>query len=92
MRIQWTHLTTEAIKPHGTPCKSPVADKDRLLTAQKSTVRIPFASPEHAEVAKQAIEVDRELQPHAVKRTLTVEGYELIAYVTICPRFMDPKV
>ncbi|EJD06448.1 Pcc1-domain-containing protein [Fomitiporia mediterranea MF3/22] len=43
------------------------------------TVRIPFASPKHASVAKQAIEVDSELQPQAVKRSLSVEHDELVA-------------
>ncbi|KAF9223768.1 Pcc1-domain-containing protein [Gyrodon lividus] len=43
------------------------------------TVRIPFASVTHASIAKQVIEVDAELQRGAVKRTLTVEGDELIA-------------
>lgn len=33
-------------------------------------------------IAKQAIEVDAELQPHAVERLLTVEGDTLIAYAT----------
>ena len=44
------------------------------------TMRIPFASEKHANIAKQAIEVDRELQPDVVKRTLAVEGNELVAY------------
>ncbi|KAF7965255.1 hypothetical protein HWV62_3440 [Athelia sp. TMB] len=43
------------------------------------TVRIPFASGKHATIAKQAIEVDAELQPHAVQRTLTVEDDTLVA-------------
>jgi len=42
-------------------------------------VRIPFASAKHALIAKQAIEVDAELQPHAVERLLAVEGDILIA-------------
>jgi len=45
----------------------------------KRAVRIPFASPKHAIIAKQAIEVDAELQPHAVERILTVEDDVLIA-------------
>ena len=44
------------------------------------TMRIPFASEKHANIAKQVIEVDRELQPDVVKRTLAVEGNELVAY------------
>ena len=51
-----------------------------------STVRIPFASPKHASIAKQAIEVDRELQPQVVKRTLVVENDELVAFVHSSPR------
>jgi EKC/KEOPS complex subunit PCC1/LAGE3 len=43
------------------------------------TIRIPFASAKHAEIALQAIQVDPELQPHAVKRTLSVEDDVLIA-------------
>jgi len=43
------------------------------------TVRIPFASAKHATIAKQAIEVDAELQPHAVERSLTVEDDTLVA-------------
>ncbi|EIM91080.1 transcription factor Pcc1, partial [Stereum hirsutum FP-91666 SS1] len=42
-------------------------------------IRIPFATNKHATIAKQVIEVDRELQPHAVKRDLSVEGDVLIA-------------
>ncbi|QRV74886.1 transcription factor Pcc1 [Ceratobasidium sp. AG-Ba] len=43
------------------------------------TVRIPFISPEHASIAQRTIQVDKELQPHAVKRTLAVEGDVLVA-------------
>jgi len=43
------------------------------------TVQIPFATAKHAMIAKQAIEVDAELQPHAVERILTVEDEILIA-------------
>jgi len=43
------------------------------------TIEIPFASPKHALIAKQVIEVDPELQPHAVKRQLVVEDEKLIA-------------
>ncbi|KII85039.1 hypothetical protein PLICRDRAFT_116877 [Plicaturopsis crispa FD-325 SS-3] len=42
-------------------------------------VRIPFASTHHATIAKQAIEVDKELQAQSVKRTLTVEDDVLVA-------------
>jgi EKC/KEOPS complex subunit PCC1/LAGE3 len=42
-------------------------------------LRIPFASPEHATIARDAIEVDAELQAQAVKRTLRVEDSVLIA-------------
>ncbi|KAK7050898.1 hypothetical protein VNI00_005010 [Paramarasmius palmivorus] len=38
------------------------------------TVQVPFASEKHATIAKRAIEVDAELQPHAVERIITVEG------------------
>jgi EKC/KEOPS complex subunit PCC1/LAGE3 len=46
------------------------------------TLEIPFASHKHAQIAKQSIEVDAELQPQAVKRTLEVRENTLIAYVT----------
>ncbi|KAF5367417.1 hypothetical protein D9758_003611 [Tetrapyrgos nigripes] len=46
------------------------------------TVQIPFASAKHALIAKQAIEVDAELQPQAVKRMITVEGDVLKATFT----------
>lgn len=49
-----------------------------------STVRVPFASPNHASIAKQVIEVDKELQPHAVKRVLQVEDDVLVACVHAC--------
>jgi len=45
----------------------------------KISVRIPFANPTHATIAKQVIEVDRELQPHAVRRELTLDGDILVA-------------
>ncbi|KAL5503958.1 hypothetical protein ACEPAH_8030 [Sanghuangporus vaninii] len=54
-------------------------DQDQWHTV---SVRIPFASSKHASIAKQVIEVDPELQPQAVKRTLTVEDDELIATFT----------
>lgn len=43
-------------------------------------MEIPFASNKHALIAKQVIEVDAELQPHAVKRELSVQDDKLIAY------------
>ncbi|KAH9928289.1 transcription factor Pcc1-domain-containing protein [Fomitopsis serialis] len=43
------------------------------------TVRIPFGSEQHASIAKQVIEVDRELQPHAVQRELSIEENVLVA-------------
>ncbi|KAI0719326.1 CTAG/Pcc1 family [Cerioporus squamosus] len=45
-------------------------------------MRIPFASEKHANIAKQVIDVDRELQPDVVKRTLAVEENELVATFT----------
>lgn len=55
------------------------------------TVRIPFASNKHATIAKQVIDVDAELQKDAVKRTLTVEGDELIASVLRSPSFTSVR-
>jgi len=43
------------------------------------SVEIPFASSKHASIAKQAIEVDAELSPQAVKRELSVNDNKLIA-------------
>ena len=56
------------------------------MTSPRS-VRIPFANSKHAHIAKQVIEVDRELQPQAVKRELTVDGDVLVAYVLAAFRF-----
>lgn len=42
-------------------------------------MKIPLASSKHALIAKQVIEVDPELQPQAVKRTLSVDDNLLIA-------------
>jgi len=43
------------------------------------TVTIPFLSEGDAQIAKRALDVDRELQPHAVKRMLEVQGTNLVA-------------
>lgn len=43
------------------------------------TAEIPFASSMHASIVKQVIEVDAELQPHAVKRELSLQDDKLIA-------------
>ena len=50
----------------------------RLSAALASELRIPFASEKHANIAKQTLEVDRELQPQAVKRVLEVDGRYLV--------------
>ncbi|KIK63002.1 hypothetical protein GYMLUDRAFT_242081 [Collybiopsis luxurians FD-317 M1] len=42
-------------------------------------LKIPFASEKHALIAKQTIEVDPELQPHAVKRTIEAQDNVLVA-------------
>jgi EKC/KEOPS complex subunit PCC1/LAGE3 len=42
---------------------------------------VPFISSDHANIAKDVIGVDKELQGHAVKREMVVEGDELVAYV-----------
>ncbi|KAH9972811.1 transcription factor Pcc1-domain-containing protein [Lactifluus volemus] len=52
---------------------------DNNNNKNESSVRIPFANPQHASIAKQVIEVDRELQPHAVKRELRLDGDVLVA-------------
>ncbi|KAH0585288.1 hypothetical protein H2248_008529 [Termitomyces sp. 'cryptogamus'] len=48
----------------------------------KVTLEIPFVSHRHALFAKQTIEVDAELQPQAVRRTLEVKDNVLIATFT----------
>lgn len=42
---------------------------------------MPFASAKHARIAKQVIEVDRELQPQVVKRTMDVQDDLLVTSV-----------
>jgi len=42
------------------------------------TIRIPFLTAEHAIIAKRVIEVDKELQPHVVKRTIEVQNDVLV--------------
>jgi len=42
------------------------------------TMRVPFVSAEHASIAKQVIEVDPELQPKAVRRTVETEAEVLV--------------
>jgi EKC/KEOPS complex subunit PCC1/LAGE3 len=51
------------------------------MATMNRTIKVPFANPEHALIAKQVIEVDAELNPSAVKRTLSVDGENLIVYV-----------
>ncbi|KAL1740233.1 transcription factor Pcc1-domain-containing protein [Schizophyllum fasciatum] len=54
---------------------------------RRSELRIPFASEKHASIAKQTLEVDSELQPQAVKRTLQVDGrYLVTTYRTMTVR------
>ncbi|KIO34307.1 hypothetical protein M407DRAFT_127244 [Tulasnella calospora MUT 4182] len=43
------------------------------------TIKLPMASEEHATIVKRVIDVDKELQSHVVKRTLTTEGNVLVA-------------
>jgi len=43
------------------------------------TIRVPFGTANHALIAKRAIEVDPERQPHVAKRMLTVEDNILVA-------------
>ncbi|KIJ52592.1 hypothetical protein M422DRAFT_243377 [Sphaerobolus stellatus SS14] len=43
------------------------------------TVKVPFASEDHAKIARDALAVDAELNPGSVKRSLTVEGSHLVA-------------
>jgi len=43
------------------------------------TLEIPFACQKHATIAKNVIEVDAELQPQAVQRTMSVNDNVLTA-------------
>jgi hypothetical protein len=64
------------------PCKT--VDNGHMIPPDKiRTVKVPFASSKHALIAKQVIDVDRELQPKAVKRELSVDGNYLIACVSV---------
>ncbi|KAH8117816.1 transcription factor Pcc1-domain-containing protein [Phellopilus nigrolimitatus] len=71
--------TSEDLHALSPTTMSAVGDSDAWHTV---TVRVPFASPKHASIAKQVIEVDAELQAQAVKRTLAAEGDELVATFT----------
>lgn len=46
------------------------------------TLRVPFQSAEHARIALQVVQVDRELQPRAVKRDLALDGAVLVVTFT----------
>jgi hypothetical protein len=50
----------------------------------QSTLQIPLASQKHGTIARDVINVDRELNPSSAKRTLTVDGDTLIACVRPC--------
>jgi len=45
----------------------------------RTTIRVSFLSEAHALIALNVIEADKERQPDSVKRSLTVEGTELVA-------------
>lgn len=53
-----------------------------LYSYSASTIKVPFASLRHAEIARRVLQVDAELQPRLVKRSLTTEGELLVAYET----------
>lgn len=67
------------MKSRGTRCERRFWKGSTLFLCTQSDLRIPFASHEHAIIAKESIDVDAELQPQAVKRTLKVEGDMLVA-------------
>jgi len=46
------------------------------------TVEIPLTSSRHADIVKKVIEVDPELQSHAVKRELIIKDNTLVATFT----------
>jgi hypothetical protein len=49
--------------------------------AARRTIRVPFLTNQHAQFAMRAIEVDKERQPQAVRRVLSVEDRDLVACV-----------
>ncbi len=66
-------------------CAQPQSNSIYLTDSR--SIKIPFASPKHAEIAKSVVQVDAELQPHSVRRTLSVERSTLIACVPCNPSF-----
>ena len=46
-------------------------------------MRVPFISSDHAQIAKRAVEVDREQNSEFVERELIVEGDVLRVYVRV---------
>ncbi|KAF9456762.1 transcription factor Pcc1-domain-containing protein [Collybia nuda] len=58
---------------------SPFAATPHNVDTIDRIIGIPFGSNKQATIAKQAIEVDAELQTQAVKRTLEVKNEVLIA-------------
>lgn len=59
-----------------------VMDPDQVFSGGElkvtSTIRVPFLTPEHATIARRALDVDREQNASFVEREITVEGAELI--------------
>lgn len=75
-RVADAHHNFDFIPDHRVPLRAMSSTDVAWHTV---TIRIPFASERHAAIAKQVIEVDKELQPQDVKRDLSVDGGTLIA-------------
>ncbi|GHJ87054.1 hypothetical protein NliqN6_3456 [Naganishia liquefaciens] len=53
--------------------------QDNQQDWHQTTLRIPFKSAAHADIARRVILVDRELNAHLVERSIVVEGSNLVA-------------
>ncbi|ETP41915.1 hypothetical protein F442_11114 [Phytophthora nicotianae P10297] len=67
--------------------RSPAADKSNTLpallheTRLRSEINLSFPEEVDAQYVLQTLEVDEELQPEKIHRTLTVKGAELHVYL-----------
>jgi hypothetical protein len=63
----------------GIMCEELVHEQQVVSECTNRRIQVPFASAEHAQIAKRVIDVDAELQPHSVRRTLSTEENMLVA-------------
>ncbi|KAJ9100371.1 hypothetical protein QFC20_005437 [Naganishia adeliensis] len=64
---------------HETEALAHPSSQSVLISVLDSTLKIPFKSAQHADIARRVILVDRELSAHLVERSLVVEDNVLIA-------------